>query len=110
MNERIEQAQEEFREFENEFEILAGEKNEKYRELKIKERQIDEFLDSFELLRSETEEKTEALSGDVVKILNLISLNIQKTDIVANVTDVDEAVLETGADVGELQDCRFRIT
>lgn len=104
MAERIEQAQEELREFENEFEVLAGEKNEKYRELKVKERQIDEFLDSFEPLKSDTETKIDELAEGVVKILNLVSLNIQKTDIVANVTDLDEAVLDTGANVDELQE------
>uniref|UniRef100_A0A914C918 Uncharacterized protein n=1 Tax=Acrobeloides nanus TaxID=290746 RepID=A0A914C918_9BILA len=109
MSERIEQAQEELREFENDFEVLAGEKNEKYRELKLKEHQIDDFLDSFDSLQSETETKIAELSENVVKVLNLVSINIQKTDIVANVTDVDEAVLETGADVGDLQELHNRL-
>jgi uncharacterized membrane protein (DUF106 family) len=46
MNERMTQAQEELQEFQNEFELLAGDKSERYRELKTREQHMDTFLAS----------------------------------------------------------------
>uniref|UniRef100_A0AC34RDI8 Uncharacterized protein n=1 Tax=Panagrolaimus sp. JU765 TaxID=591449 RepID=A0AC34RDI8_9BILA len=42
IEEKLAQAREELLEFQNEYDITAGEKNEKYRELKLKEAQIDD--------------------------------------------------------------------
>jgi hypothetical protein len=44
MNERMTQAQEELQEFQNEFELLAGDKSERFRELKTRENHMDTFL------------------------------------------------------------------
>ena len=44
MNERMGQCQEELQEFQNEFELLAGDKSEKFRELKGREAHMDLFL------------------------------------------------------------------
>uniref|UniRef100_A0A915CSI3 Uncharacterized protein n=1 Tax=Ditylenchus dipsaci TaxID=166011 RepID=A0A915CSI3_9BILA len=57
MNERMTQAQEELREFENEFEILAGDKSERFRELKNRDAHMESFLESFGSLSSEVEKK-----------------------------------------------------
>jgi TolA-binding protein len=40
INDRIRQAQEEIKEFQNEFEIMTGDKSEKFRELKAKDAQM----------------------------------------------------------------------
>ncbi|VDK78384.1 unnamed protein product [Onchocerca ochengi] len=71
VNEQIEHLTEELREFDIEMENVAGEKNEKYRELKLKEMQIDEFLNSFDSLRTEEELRIDEISTEVILYIRL---------------------------------------
>ena len=80
MKEKIEQCQEELRELEDEFEDKQGEKNQKYRELRQKEVQIDEFLNNFDRSREEEAERIERLHVGIVENLNLISKNAMQLD------------------------------
>ncbi|VDN59129.1 unnamed protein product [Dracunculus medinensis] len=91
VNEKIKQSSEELREFQTEFENLAGEKNEKYHELKIKEAQIDEFLNSYDDTKSELNERIAKLSENIVNLLELISINCEVTNInLNNATDMSQ--------------------
>ncbi|VDM99142.1 unnamed protein product [Thelazia callipaeda] len=76
VKEQTEQAREELREFDKEMENAAGEKNEKYHDLKLKEMQIDEFLNSYATLRAAEETRIDEASRDVLRILELLSINI----------------------------------
>ncbi|EFO20568.2 hypothetical protein LOAG_07923 [Loa loa] len=76
INEQIEQLTQELREFDIEMENVVGEKNEKYRELKLKEIQLDEFLNSYDNLRAEEELRIDEISAEVVRLLELISINM----------------------------------
>uniref|UniRef100_A0A9J2PHI7 IF rod domain-containing protein n=3 Tax=Ascaris TaxID=6251 RepID=A0A9J2PHI7_ASCLU len=113
VTERIDQGNEELREFENEYDGVIGEKNEKYRELKTKEMQIDEFLDSHEQLKSEQETRIAQISTEIVRLLELISRNCSVTDLSANVTGMDAAGVEKfndeTASASELQDLHVRL-
>ncbi|VDM26773.1 unnamed protein product [Toxocara canis] len=135
LTERIDQGNEELREFENEYDGIigmlrfwkivlihdfsqlsvcsSGEKNEKYRELKMKEIQIDEFLNSFEQLKSEQEGRIAQSSAEIVRFLEIISHNSFKTDITANVTGMDtsgiDAFNDQSACATELQDLHVRL-
>jgi hypothetical protein len=105
-------AQEELREFESEFEMIAGEKNERYRDLKLKERQLDEFLGTFDVQKLEVEANVTERQGEIVRLLRQISANCQRDELVANVTAMDESFIigssiETNASAGELQDCKY---
>uniref|UniRef100_A0A915AL91 Intraflagellar transport protein 74 n=1 Tax=Parascaris univalens TaxID=6257 RepID=A0A915AL91_PARUN len=113
VTERIDQGNEELREFESEYDDVIGEKNEKYRELKTKEVQIDEFLDSYEELKSEQEVRIAQFSAEIVRLLELISRNCSITDLSANVTGMDTAGVEKFNDetaiASELQDLHVRL-
>lgn len=108
MNEQVSLAQEELREFENEFEIIAGEKNERYRDLKIKERQLDDFLSTFDIQKMENEQRLGESQVEILKLLRQISANCQHNEL--TVTELDESVIgvaiRTNASASELQDCK----
>uniref|UniRef100_A0A8R1XQY6 Intraflagellar transport protein 74 homolog n=1 Tax=Onchocerca volvulus TaxID=6282 RepID=A0A8R1XQY6_ONCVO len=89
VNEQIEHLTEELREFDIEMENVAGEKNEKYRELKLKEMQIDEFLNSFDSLRTEEELRIDEISTEVIRILELISTNITNLCLISQNTNLE---------------------
>jgi hypothetical protein len=95
------------REFENEFEIIAGEKNERYRDLKIKEKQLDDFLGSFDVTKMETERILSENQVEIVRLLRLISINCQRDEI--NVTELDESAIgiaiRNNTSASELQEC-----
>ncbi|VDO49908.1 unnamed protein product [Onchocerca flexuosa] len=94
VNDQIEQLTEELREFDIEMENVAGntvncEKNEKYRELKLKEMQIDEFLNSYDSLRTEEELRVDEISTEVIRILELISTNITNFCLISQNTNLE---------------------
>ncbi|KAI1720046.1 intraflagellar transport protein 74 like protein [Ditylenchus destructor] len=103
MNERITQAQEEFREFQNEFEILAVDKSERFRELKNRDAYMDTFLDQFNTLDAEVEGRINELSTEIVRLLNLMSLNCLDESIFSN------SLSNPGASASELQDLHVRL-
>ncbi|KAI1727656.1 intraflagellar transport protein 74 like protein [Ditylenchus destructor] len=114
MNERMTQAQEELREFQNEFEILAVDKSERFRELKNRDAYMDTFLDQFSTLDAEVEDRINKLSNEIVRLLNLMSLNCRHTEITANITGLDESIFSNsfsnpGASASELQDLHVRL-
>lgn len=116
MNERISQAQEEVREFANEFEIFASDKSERFRELRSRDAHIDAFLDSFDEAKLKVDQHIKHLSIQVVKTLRLISANCRYTELAANVAAIDESIFyvknEKAAELlnpAELQDCNFII-
>lgn len=94
-----------------EFEIIAGEKNERYRDLKIKERQLDDFLSSFDVTKMQTERSLGEFQVEVVQLLRQISANCQRDEI--NVTELDEsmigAAIRTNASASELQELHVRL-
>ncbi|CAI4232916.1 unnamed protein product [Auanema sp. JU1783] len=87
-NEQIEQYTEELRDFEND-ESKFVKNNERYRELAMKEQQIEDFLRSYpdekRLLAMEMEEYSQA----IVQNLQNISSNIGQISIESNITDID---------------------
>uniref|UniRef100_A0A0N4TW66 Intraflagellar transport protein 74 homolog n=1 Tax=Brugia pahangi TaxID=6280 RepID=A0A0N4TW66_BRUPA len=89
VNEQIEQLKEELREFDIEMENVAGERNEKYRELKLKEMQIDEFLNSYDNLKAEEESQIDVISTEVVRKLELISTNITNLSLISGTANLD---------------------
>uniref|UniRef100_A0A914NCP6 Uncharacterized protein n=2 Tax=Meloidogyne TaxID=189290 RepID=A0A914NCP6_MELIC len=112
INERMAQAQEELQEFQNEFELLAGDKSEKFRELKTRGTQMDNFLDNFDESKRQIEDRISALSKQIVRQLQLISLNCRHGEIVTNVTGLDESLLALGSSAvsaDELQDLHVRL-
>uniref|UniRef100_A0A915M4X8 Uncharacterized protein n=1 Tax=Meloidogyne javanica TaxID=6303 RepID=A0A915M4X8_MELJA len=112
INERMAQAQEELQEFQNEFELLAGDKSEKFRELKTRGTQMDNFLDNFDESKRQIEGRISALSKQIVRQLQLISLNCRHGEIVTNVTGLDESLLALGSSAvsaDELQDLHVRL-
>uniref|UniRef100_A0A183C8P9 non-specific protein-tyrosine kinase n=1 Tax=Globodera pallida TaxID=36090 RepID=A0A183C8P9_GLOPA len=112
MKERVAQSQEELQEFHNEFELLAGDKSEKFRELKNRELQMDSFL-NFELSKSQRESQISALSAQIVRQLQLISLNCRHLEMaMTNVSGLDESVLalgSAGVSAAELQELHVRL-
>ncbi|CAK5083380.1 unnamed protein product [Meloidogyne enterolobii] len=112
INERMAQAQEELQEFQNEFELLAGDKSEKFRELKTRGTQMDNFLDNFDESKRQIEGRISALAKQIVRQLQLISLNCRHGEIVTNVTGLDESLLALGSSAvsaDELQDLHVRL-
>ncbi|VIO93015.1 Uncharacterized protein BM_BM8451 [Brugia malayi] len=89
VNEQTEQLREELREFDIEMENVAGERNEKYREVKLKEMQIDEFLNSYDNLKAEEESQIDVISTEVVRKLELISTNITNLSLTSGTTNLD---------------------
>lgn len=111
MNERISQVQEELQEFHNEVELLNSDKNEKFRNLKHRDAYIDSFLDNFERVYGEMDSRIQSLSNDVVKLLQIISINCRHMQMEANITGLDESMFNntlnnTKASANELQDCK----
>ncbi|VDK72624.1 unnamed protein product [Litomosoides sigmodontis] len=96
INEQIEQLAEELREFDMEMENVAGEKNEKYRELKLKEMQMDEFLNSYDSLKAEEEARIDETSAEVIHLLELISTNITNFCLVSPNTNFDPVEVNNG--------------
>ncbi|EJW78415.1 hypothetical protein WUBG_10677 [Wuchereria bancrofti] len=70
-------------------ENVVGERNEKYRELKLKEMQFDEFLNSYDNLRAEEESQIDLISTEVVRKLELISTNITNLSLTSENTNLD---------------------
>ncbi|KAF7634330.1 hypothetical protein Mgra_00006296 [Meloidogyne graminicola] len=97
INERMSQAQEELQEFQNEFELLAGDKSEKFRELKNRGAQMDNFLDNFDESKKQIEERINILSRQIIRQLQLISLNCRHGEIITNITGLDESLLALGS-------------
>ncbi|VDM21471.1 unnamed protein product [Wuchereria bancrofti] len=89
VNEQTQQLTEELREFDIEMENVVGERNEKYRELKLKEMQFDEFLNSYDNLRAEEESQIDLISTEVVRKLELISTNITNLSLTSENTNLD---------------------
>uniref|UniRef100_A0A0R3S6D6 HOOK domain-containing protein n=1 Tax=Elaeophora elaphi TaxID=1147741 RepID=A0A0R3S6D6_9BILA len=75
------------------------EKNEKYRELKLKEMQIDEFLNSYDSLRVEEESRIDEKSAEVVRILELISTNVTNLYLVSQNTNFDLTGLKSDENI-----------
>lgn len=111
VNEQIEQANEELREFDSEFVNVAGEKSEKYRNLKLKEMQMDEFLDSYDSLKAEEELRIDKISTEVIRILELISANITNMDFSSELNHLDFTELQSSenASISELKDLHVRL-
>ncbi|KAE9554271.1 hypothetical protein FO519_002505 [Halicephalobus sp. NKZ332] len=111
LEEKISQSREELLEFENEYEIMAGEKNEKYRELKLKEVQIDEFVRDFDRKKNSVEERMEETNLEIVKILQLISLNCSTVNGLdtLNTTSIDESSWNLTKSPAELQELHVRL-
>ncbi|KAI6172056.1 Intraflagellar transport protein 74-like protein [Aphelenchoides besseyi] len=111
MNNQVSFGQEELHELENEFELAAGEKNDRFRELKQKERQLDDFLSTFDVKKLEAENAVGDSQLTVVRLLRLISANCR--DELANVTALDESAMEIAVQgatsANELQDLHVRL-
>jgi intraflagellar transport protein 74 len=76
--EKQQQCDEEMLELENEFEDQAGEKNEKYRELRAKEQQIDEFLTSYDGGRQQEMTRINELHKQITHTLLVIARNYEQ--------------------------------
>lgn len=109
IEEKMQQSHEELLEFENEYDIMAGEKNEKYRELRQKEIQIDEFVQTFDTKKYEIENIIEKHHLEVIRLLQLISLNCTASSgyDTVNASSLDESSLEMSANPEELQSCKL---
>ncbi len=69
----MENIHDELRELDEEYEHQQGEKIQKYKELKLKEQQMDEFLETFEEIKAEDQQRINELQKNIVKLLQLIS-------------------------------------
>ncbi|CEF68205.1 Intraflagellar transport protein 74 homolog [Strongyloides ratti] len=74
----IENIKEEINEFDNNFETLVGDKSEKYREMMIMEKQIDEFFNNFITELSTTARILQEKEREIVGLLLKISINMEK--------------------------------
>ncbi|CAJ0951466.1 unnamed protein product, partial [Mesorhabditis belari] len=81
--------EEELREFDNEIDVLTGEQNERYIELKRKEQQMSEFLSTFDEQKRLSLMELEELSEAVVQNLKRIATNLAKVNIGSQVTGMD---------------------
>uniref|UniRef100_A0A7E4VHI3 Intraflagellar transport protein 74 homolog n=1 Tax=Panagrellus redivivus TaxID=6233 RepID=A0A7E4VHI3_PANRE len=105
------QIREELAEFNNEAALMASETNEKYKELTLKEAQIDEFVSTYDARKAAITETTENLGNEVIHMLRLISLNCASESGLdtLNVRDIDEVNLESANDPEELQDLHLEL-
>uniref|UniRef100_A0A0K0FXH6 Intraflagellar transport protein 74 homolog (inferred by orthology to a human protein) n=1 Tax=Strongyloides venezuelensis TaxID=75913 RepID=A0A0K0FXH6_STRVS len=81
VHESIENIKEELREFDNNIENLVGDKSEKYREMKLMEKQMDEFFDNYIEELANAAKILDDKENEVVKIMEKISINMEKSDI-----------------------------
>lgn len=90
---------------------IEGEKNAKYRELKITEIHYDEFLNDYDNRKNELEDRVSEASASVVRYLTLISINCGQVDKASDVTTMDISSLEQTNDenipASELQDRKY---
>lgn len=83
---RTGQISEEIRQLEQDSEDAQGESQQKYRQLKKKEEEIDRYLESFEELRSQEQDRMTASQENNVSLLELCSRNMQRLRHVDRVT------------------------
>lgn len=69
----MENIHDELQELDEEFQQQQGEKSSKYKELKLKEQQMDEFLETFDQNKTEDQQRINELQKNIVKFLQLIS-------------------------------------
>lgn len=69
----MENIHDELQELDEEFQHQQGEKSSKYKELKLKEQQMDEFLETFDPNKTEDQQRINELQKNIVKFLQLIS-------------------------------------
>uniref|UniRef100_A0A0N4ZFX8 Intraflagellar transport protein 74 homolog n=1 Tax=Parastrongyloides trichosuri TaxID=131310 RepID=A0A0N4ZFX8_PARTI len=84
VTEDINEIHEEIQEFENNFEALAGDKSEKYREMKLMEKQIDEFFESYVEELSNNSKIIDEREKEIVELLEIMSQNMEE-DITSEV-------------------------
>uniref|UniRef100_A0A0K0EDN1 Intraflagellar transport protein 74 homolog n=1 Tax=Strongyloides stercoralis TaxID=6248 RepID=A0A0K0EDN1_STRER len=77
----IDNVKEEINEFDNNFETLAGDKSEKYREMMIMEKQIDEFFINYIGELSNTAKILNDKEIEIVILLEKISINMENNDM-----------------------------
>lgn len=89
----------------------SGEKNEKYRELKLKEAEVDEFLNSYDNLKMEEESRIQETSAEVVHILELISANITSLSTISQNINLNQFELNVNENISaaELKECKITV-
>ncbi|XP_014870040.1 intraflagellar transport protein 74 homolog isoform X1 [Poecilia latipinna] len=86
IRDRKRQISEDIRNLDQDSEAAQGECQQKYKELKRKEEEIDRFLDSFEESRAEEQEKLTRSQEDIVSLLEHCSRNMLRLRHVDTVT------------------------
>lgn len=88
--------------------VFPGEKNEKYRELKLKEMQIDEFLNAYDNLRAKEESRIDEISAEVIRILELISTNTTNFCLISQNINLDFTGLKVNENISAsaLKECK----
>ncbi|XP_041356943.1 intraflagellar transport protein 74 homolog [Gigantopelta aegis] len=76
LQERIEQMQEEIRQLDMDIEENQGERNQKYKELKKREENMDEFLNTFDSMKSQYFQKLTENEETIVSALEHMSRNM----------------------------------
>ncbi|XP_067677226.1 intraflagellar transport protein 74 homolog [Haliotis asinina] len=76
LQERTEQIQEEVRQLDLDIEENQGERNQKYKELKKREENMDEFLNTYEASKSHELQRITELEGSIVEAMERMSRNM----------------------------------
>ncbi|XP_068199717.1 intraflagellar transport protein 74 homolog [Antennarius striatus] len=86
IRERTGQITEELRQLEQDSEEVQGESQQKYKDLKKKELEMDRFLDSFDESKAQEEERTTQIQENIVSLLEHCSRNMLRLQQVDTVT------------------------
>ncbi|XP_068603996.1 intraflagellar transport protein 74 homolog isoform X2 [Brachionichthys hirsutus] len=86
VRDRTGQITEELRQLEQDSEEVQGERQQKYKDLKKKEDEMDRFLDSFDGCKAQEEERTTQSQENIVSLLEHCSRNMLRLQQVATVT------------------------
>ncbi|EPB75240.1 hypothetical protein ANCCEY_05639, partial [Ancylostoma ceylanicum] len=111
INEQINIAHEEIREFDSSADEKLAKNNEKYRDLLVKEQEYDEFLKGFDQQKQTLTLELEEHSDEIVRILQKISANIGQTAAIepsVTALDMDELLQGKGS-LEELQELYVRL-
>ncbi|VDN27994.1 unnamed protein product [Cylicostephanus goldi] len=111
INEQINIAHEELREFDSSANEKLAKNNEKYHDLLVKEKEYDDFLKGFEELKENLTIELDKYGEEIVQLLRRISLNVeQAAALEPRVTSLDmNELLQGRATLEELRNLYIRL-
>ncbi|KAG9354078.1 hypothetical protein JZ751_012202 [Albula glossodonta] len=86
IREKMSQINEEMRQLDNDMEEHQGERNQKYKELKKREENMDNFLETFEDTKAQQLERSQQTQASIVALLEHCSRNMNRMKQISSVT------------------------